>query len=56
MVLEVESFGCEGCTAELDAVHGLLSGAGFDELHTDELLKGSGVFQVYAKRNRHGVQ
>ena len=51
VVLEVESFGGEGCTRELDAVHGILAKAGFDELHTDEPLKGSGVFQVYAKRS-----
>lgn len=51
VVLEVESFGEEGCTKELDAVHGILRQAGFDQLHTDEPLKGSRVFQVYAKRS-----
>lgn len=37
---------------ELDAVHEILRGAGFDEVHTDEPLKGSRVYQVYAKRSR----
>lgn len=55
VVLEVESFGGEGCTKELDAVHGILRGAGFDKLHTDEPLKGSGVFQVYAKRSKQSM-
>ena len=55
VVLEVESFGGEGCTKELDAVHEILEGAGFGDLHTAEPLKGSGVFQVYAKRSRQDM-
>ena len=40
-------------TEELDAVHEILRDAGFDEVHTDEPLKGSRVYQVYARRSRH---
>ena len=56
IVLEVESFGGQGCTKELDAVLEILREAGFDQLHTDEPLKGSRVFQVYAKRSRRSAR
>ena len=47
----MESLGEEGFTKELEEVLGLLGAAGFDELHTDDPLKGSRVNQVYAKRS-----
>jgi len=56
VVLEVETAGEEGSNKELDAVHGILRQAGFNDVHTDELLKGSRVYQVYAKRSTGGVE
>ena len=55
VVLEVETAGEEGSNRELDTVHGILRQAGFDDVHTDEPLKGSRVYQVYAKRNAGGL-
>ncbi len=47
----MESLGDEGSgTPELDAVRGILAGAGFGDFTVDEPQKGSRVFHLYARR------